>query len=279
MITLSLLPLLGMSVFSYLTGRRQIHERIRLSLVKMAQDTADKLDLLLGGKREEIHSMATTYPLIYQGINEKNRESLVLLLNNYCFNSDVYDLLIVLDKSGRIVGINTVDRNLVPFSEAKLSEIIGQDISRFPEEQGLFAASITGHNHHQDWYQSKLVQKIYQYGSVDRSHRYNIALGADPRPRTREVVGVLINILNWSHFQAILDNVEMDLADLDLRTGYSFMTAKDADTIIGHKYRSNRYSDTKEIRNGAQDFYHTSLTGNYGLRSLHNAIRGRERDF
>ncbi|NLT67152.1 MAG: HAMP domain-containing protein [Acidobacteria bacterium] len=280
MITLSLLPLLGMSVFSYLTGRRQIHERIRLSLVKMAQDTADKLDLLLGGKREEIHSMATTYPLIYQGINEKNRESLVLLLNNYCFNSDVYDLLIVLDKSGRIVGINTVDRNLVPFSEAKLSEIIGQDISRFPEEQGLFAASITGHNHHQDWYQSKLVQKIYQYGSVDRSHRYNIALSEPIRdPRTREVVGVWINILNWSHFQAILDNVEMDLADLDLRTGYSFMTAKDADTIIGHKYRSNRYSDTKEIRNGAQDFYHTSLTGNYGLRSLHNAIRGRERDF
>lgn len=280
MITLSLLPLLGMSVFSYLTGRRQIHERIRLSLVKMAQDTADKVDLLLGGKREEIHSMATTYPLIYKGINEKNRESLVLLLNNYCFNSDVYDLLIVLDKSGRIVGINTVDRNLVPFSEAKLAEIIGEDISRFPEEQDLFAASITGHNHHQDWYQSKLVQKIYQYGNVDRSQRYNIALSEPIRdPRTREIVGVWINILNWSHFQAILDNVEMDLADLDLRTGYSFMTAKDADTIIGHKYRSNRYSDTKGIKDGAPDFYHTSLTGNYGLHSLHNAIRGRERDF
>ena len=53
-------------------------------------------------------------------------------------------------------------------------------------------------------------------------------------------MGVWINILNWSYFQNILDSVEMDMANLDLRTGYAFMFAKDANTFIGHKYRSNR---------------------------------------
>ena len=65
-IALSLLPLAGMSAFSYWIGKKQIQERINLSLGKMAQDTADKIDLMLRGKKEEIRSMATTYPLIYK---------------------------------------------------------------------------------------------------------------------------------------------------------------------------------------------------------------------
>ena len=53
MIALSLLPLAGMSVFSYFMGKSLIQERIQLSLDKMAQDTADKVDLMLRGNREE----------------------------------------------------------------------------------------------------------------------------------------------------------------------------------------------------------------------------------
>ena len=64
MIALSLVPLTGMSIFSYWIGKSQIQERIRLSLGKMAQDTADKVDLMLRGKKEEIRSMASTYSFI-----------------------------------------------------------------------------------------------------------------------------------------------------------------------------------------------------------------------
>jgi hypothetical protein len=54
MIALSLLPLMGMSLFSYYIGRKQIEERIALSLGKMAQDTADKVDLMLRGRKDEV---------------------------------------------------------------------------------------------------------------------------------------------------------------------------------------------------------------------------------
>ena len=129
MIALSLLPLAGMSLFSYLVGRNQIQARIRLSLGKMAQDTADKVDLLLRGKKEEIHLMATTFPLIYHELNKNYRREIIPLLNNYCFQQDVYDLLIVLDISGEIIGINTTDRNRAPLPGEKISEILERNSS------------------------------------------------------------------------------------------------------------------------------------------------------
>ncbi len=279
MIALSLLPLTSMSIFSYITGRNQIQERIRLSLGKMAQDTADKIDLMLRGKKDEIHTMATTYPLIYHGLSDKDRYSRTSLLNNYCFNQNVYDLLIILDDVGNFVGINTADRNGAPLPDKKLSEIFSQNISRFPEEQKLFMASVTGHNSHQDWYQSKLVQILYDYRKEDESHQYNIALSEPIRnAENGEIVGVWINIINWSYFQSILDNVEMDLANLDLRTGYGFMFAKDANTIIAHKYRKNRRAEQSSDIN-QRDFYDTRLVEDYGLRSFHDAILNQERTF
>jgi two-component system, NtrC family, sensor kinase len=277
MIVLSLLPLIGMSLFSYYIGRKQIEDRITLSLGKMAQDTADKVDLMLRGRKDEIRSMATTYPLIYHSRAQRDPGSLPVLLNNYCFYHEVYDFLIVLDTSGKIVGINTRDRYDVPLPAEKLTKLLGENISDFPEEQQLFMSSVTGHSYHHDWYQSRIVQTVYDYRREDRSRQFNIALSEPIRdPSTHEVVGVWINILNWSYFQNILDSVETDLANLDLRTGYAFMLAKNANTIIAHKYRLNRKIEENEKRPVGQDYYRTTLIENYGLRDLHDAILSQE---
>jgi two-component system, NtrC family, sensor kinase len=280
MITLSLLPLAGMSTFSYWIGKRQIQERINLFLGKMAQDTADKVDLMLRGKKEEIRSMATTYPLIYHGTGDQTHTGTIPLLNNYCFNHDSYDLLMILDSDGKVVGLNTIDRDGIPLPAAKLSDLIGRNISRFPEELEMFKSSITGHSYHHDWYRSGIVKHLYDYRNEDGSHQHNIALSEPIRdPLDQRIIGVWINILNWSYFQNILDSVEMDLANLDLRTGYSFMVEKDADTYIGHKYRANRKFDESGRSVGGQDFYGTRIVEDYRLSGLHQAISNRVRDY
>ena len=220
MITLSLLPLAGMATFSYFIGSRQIQERIRLSLEKMAQDTADKINLILQEKREEIHSMASTFPLIYPSLNESRRFGLTSLLNAYCFNHNVYDILVVLDGSGNVVGVNTMDRDGNPLPVTPLERFIKTNIKEFPEENKLFTDSITGHVSHHDWYQSHISQALYDYQKEDQSYQYNIAFSEPIRnPATQEIVGVWINILNWYYLQTILDSVEMDLAKLGLKTG------------------------------------------------------------
>ena len=280
MVALSLFPLAGMSLFSYFVGRNQILERIRLSLGKMAQDTADKVDLLLRGKKDEIHLMATSLSLIYHDLNSWDRGSIIPLLNNYCFQQDVYDLLIVLNLSGEIIGMNTIDRDGNPLAEHSVSKTIGGDISSYPEESQLFRSSVTGHSDHISWYQSGLVQSLYDYKNQDISHQYNIAF-SEPiiDPRTHEIVGVWINILNWSYFQNILDPVETDLSKLDLHTGYAFMTASDANTIIAHKYRRNRANENRESVVQAKNFYGTKLVETHGLRLLHDAILNQKRNF
>ncbi len=279
-IALSLLPLVGMSIFSYFMGKSLIQERIQLSLDKMAQDTADKVDLMLRGNREDIHSMATTLPLIYPLLKEENRAGLTTLLNNYCQNHDTYDVLAVLDSSGNFVGINTADRDQASLPSKNLSDIVNGNISGFPEEQKLFLESMTGITFHHDWYQSRLVQRLYDYRKEDRSHQYNIAFSEPIRnPETHEIMGVLIIVLNWSHFQNILDIVEIDLNNMDFRTGYGFMIAKDANTVIGHKYRRNRNGIHIDGAGAEQDNYGTRLIEDHGLSSLSEAIQRRERHY
>lgn len=280
MIGLSLLPLAGMSLFSYWIGKKQIQERINLSLGKMAQDTADKVDLMLRGKKEDIRSMAATYPFIYKESSDPSRFNSEPLLNNYCFNYDSYDLLIILDSIGRVIGINTIDRDGIPFPEDKLKSILGKNISKFPEELELFQSSVTGHSYHHDWYQSGLVKYLYDNQKEDISLQRSVALSEPIRdPMDQKITGVWINILNWGYFQNILDSVEMDLANQGLRTGYAFMVAKDANTYIGHKYRSNRKYDEsgRSLRN--QNYYGTKLVEDYQLTDLHRAILNRERDY
>jgi signal transduction histidine kinase len=281
MIALSLLPLAGMSVFSYLKGSRVIQDSIKLSLEKIAQDTADKIDLMLRVKKQEILSMATTYPLIFHGLSAKDSSNLIPLLNNYCFNHEIYDVLIVLDRKGNFLGINDRDRYSDPLPGKQILEILGKNIAAFPEEQSLFLSSLEGNSYHHDWYQSKLVQSLYDYHGEDESYQYNIALSEPIKnPQNGEIMGVWINILNWSYFQSILDNVEKDLVDLDLKTGFGktgfgFMLTRDSDTFIGHKFRLNRRNE-KGDHSGSRDFYGSRLDQDYGLRGFRDAILNQE---
>ncbi len=280
MIGLSFLPLMGMSIFSYVAGKKQIQDSTRLSLGKMAQDAADKIDLLLLGKKEEIHAMAITYPLISRGVNPKDPYSLMPLLNNYCFNYEGYDALIVTDSAGKIIGINTTDRNMLPLPAGKIAEILGSNISNYPEEQKLFLASSTGHNSTKNWYQSKLVKNIFDSRKADKSTQYNIAFSEPIRdPESRQVLGVWINILNWSYLQNVLDNVETDLAAMDFHTGHGFIAFKDATAIIGHKQLLNRNMEYRGENASGQELSNAGPIDDYGMRRLHDAILNQEKSY
>jgi len=270
---LSLVPLAGVAGFSFYIGSTQIAKDIRLSLEKMAQDTADKIDIILREKREEVHSMAGTFSLIYPSLRDSPLLDLTRLLNGFCFNHDVFDVLVVLESSGEIVAINSTDRNRAPLLPERLAQILRDNIRSYPEEKSVFDRSITGQSAVHDWYRSKLVGRLYDYQKEDVSQQYNIAI-SEPiwKPTTHEIEGVLIGVINWAYFQNILDNVEMDLANLDLGTGYAFMFAGDANTIIAHKYRANRQIEGSAGPLSSQNLYATRLVEDHGLKKLHDAI-------
>lgn len=283
MIVLSLLPLIVLSIFSYLVDSRQISEDIKLSLENKAQDTADKIDNMLRSQKMEVATMAATFSLVYPKFTDENRASMTAMLDVFCVNHEVYDVHMVLDRTGRVVAINTLDRFGSPLS-ADLARVVGRNFGEFPfpEENELFKRSLTGQSSHHDWYASALVHRLYDYRNQDICYQYNIAFSEPVRnPRTQEIIGVWISIVNWSYVQTVLDAVEIDLAKRDLKTGYAFMYKKDADTIIAHKYRLNR-SGVEHLRSypaDAQNLYNTRIVEDHGLKGLHDAIRQQARSY
>jgi signal transduction histidine kinase len=281
MISLSLLPLMGVSAFSYFIWSRQIaRDRVQLSLETMAQDTADKIDLMLGESKVQSNSMASTLPLIFPTLDQGRSRAISQILNNYCFNHEVYDLLVIVDANGRIISTNSLDRNTLPLPAGELNKILGTSIRDYPQEYGIFRDSMRGYSSRCDWYQSKLVHRLYDYRNEDGSHLYNLALSEPLRdPRTSEILGVWISIINWFYFQNILDNVESDLANSDLKSGYAFMLASDGDTTIGHKYRKNRANEYGLPPHAERDLdlYGSRIVKDHGLRVLHEAILRHQR--
>jgi signal transduction histidine kinase len=283
-ILLSLLPLVGISLFSYFFGKNQIAEdRVKLALENKAQDTADKIDLLLRAQEQDMPAMANTFSLIYPSFGVRDRVSMIRLLDNYCFNHEVYiDVLAVVNARGEILAINTHDRSGETLPPEACDRAMRQNIRDFPAEKELFTRSISGLSSHHDWYQSTLVRQLYDYRNKDVSHQYNIAF-SEPisNPTTGEVVGVWIAVINWSYIQDILDTVESDLAHRDLKTGYAFMYAKDANTIIAHKYRMNRSGSEplQEYPPNGRNLYSTRIVEDHGLVNLHDAIMRQMHSF
>jgi signal transduction histidine kinase len=283
-ILLSLLPLVGISLFSYFVGSKQIAEdRIKLALENKAQDTADKIDLLLRAQEQDMPAMANTFSLIYPSFGVQDRVSMIRLLDNYCFNHEVYiDVLAVIDARGDILAINTRDRSDELLAPEACDRVMRENVRDFPAEKELFDRSISGLSSHHDWYQSTLVRQLYDYRNKDVSHQYNIAF-SEPisNPKTGEVVGVWVAVINWSYIQDILDTVESDLAHRDLKTGYAFMYAKDANTIIAHKYRMNRSGSEplQEYPPSGRNLYSTRIVEDHGLANLHDAIMRHVRSF
>src|SRR5438552_18059429 len=133
-----------------------------------------------------------------------------------------------------------------------------------------------------NWYSSKMVESIYDYQGEDYNHRFNIGLsGPLFHPRTHEILGVWINVINWSTIQNILDNVENDLEELNLKSGYAFMFAKDANTIIAHKYRANRRYEKPigKVAETYQNLYEKRLIEDVKLKNLHDAVVKKSRTF
>ncbi len=145
-ILLSLLPLVGISLFSYFVGSKQIAEdRIKLALENKAQDTADKIDLLLRAQEQDMPAMASTFSLIYPSFGVQDRVSMIRLLDNYCFNHEVYiDVLAVVDSRGEILAINTRDRSDKPLAPEACDRVCERTSASFPRKRNCSTVPSAG---------------------------------------------------------------------------------------------------------------------------------------
>ncbi|HEY3130256.1 MAG TPA: ATP-binding protein [Acidobacteriota bacterium] len=274
----SLIPLIFISIFSYFLAKKRITEdRITLYLEQIAQDTADKIDLTLLEKREEALAMELNDAFAETLENRRNTEQAQTLLNQLVVLHQVYDLILIFDSEGNLRLCNTLSRQGLNFTPQQVAALLRMKTS---DSEEWFDIASSGNLAYLDWQRSPFVAAVYDYRNQDLMNRYQIGFAVPVRSRrTQRTVGVLVTLINWQFIQEILDQVEKDFSARQLKSGYAFLFKSDHNTVIGHKFRSNRNYAEVDQRETPQNNYGTRLVEDHHLENLRDAIIRGEKHF
>ena len=276
---LCLLPLIGISVFSYFVAKERItQDRIVLYLQQIAAEVADAIQLTILERKEETVSM-TLYGEFRDYLTGRRKEPPVLLLDKLVVVHQVYDLIVLFDVEGRLVATNSIDRNSTEdiieyLNQKELEGLKGQSLLRYTPTSDWLQQVRSGRFGYIDWHSSPLVHKLYRYLDNDIAKQYSIGFASPILDDRGVVIGGVLALMNWEFIQEILDKVEDDLKERSLGSGYAFLFGRDQNTIIGHKYRRNRkYAslDEREVP-VAVDNYGKRLVEDLGLTGLRKAV-------
>ena len=274
---LCLLPLVGVSVFSYFQAKERITEdRIVLYLEQIARDIVDTIRLTLLEKKEETIAMSF-YGEFRNFLLGQSSPPPGLLLDRLIVVHEVYDLLVLFDVEGRIVLTNQIDRNHVEEEralEVRLLETLrGQSLVDFTPDSEWLRQVRSGRFAYLAWHRSPLVELLYGYEDQDVARQYNIGFAAPVSDEEGIVAGGILALMNWEYIQEILDKVEEDLEQRSLMSGYAFLFGNDTNTVIGHKYRLNRnYLEEIADVGGPRNNYGTRLVEDHNLAELREAV-------
>jgi len=274
-----LLPLLGISLFSYFIAKQRITEdRIVLYLEQIADDIADTIQLTLLEKKEETVSM-TLYGEFRDYLTGDLQEPPRLLLDKLVLVHEVYDLIGLFDVDGRLLLLNRINRhstaNLVQYlDERSIEQLEGESLLDYTPDGSWLQKVRASRFGYIDWHSSPLVNELYNYFDADIARQYCIGFAAPILDERNVVVGGVVAFMNWEFIQEILDKVEEDLETRSLSSGYAFLFGNDQNTIIGHKYRRNRNYPFQRMDDPTVlvNNYGTRLVEDLSLDNLHNAV-------
>lgn len=273
---LCLLPLLGISAYSYYLAKGRITaDRVALYLEEIAKGVADTIYITILEKQENANAMIL-FSEFSEALTGGAKEQALERLNGLVLAHEVYDLIVLFDVEGHIVLTSSQDRRFrdqqVTLPADKLESLIGVQLRDYTPGDWLYKVR-SGRSGFVDWHYSKLVQELYDYSSDDIALQYNIGFATPVFDQRQVVVGGVLSFMNWSFVQEILDRVEERLESNSLKSGYAFMFDEDHNTIIAHRIRRNRsiFIDGKpdvEVQNN----YGTRLIEDHHLDGLQRAV-------
>ena len=273
---LCLALIVGISAYSYYVAKDRITgDRTVLYLERVAVNTANTIRIMLQDKVEEMTAMSRyrAFRLYLAGRDPYGLEAEVqILLDEMVVIHQDYDVLALFDMNGVLLVSNSISRN-PPSDEAylvnprQLRELRGKSLVQYIPGEDWLQDVRSGFTGYINWHSSQLVSSLYNYQKEDIARQYSVGYATPILNFRNEVVGGILGLMNWELIQGTLDTVESDLKAVDMTSGYAFLLDDDFDTVIGHKYRRNR-PDNPDTSNN----YGLSLTGDFGLVDLHNAM-------
>jgi signal transduction histidine kinase len=270
---IGLLPLALIGVVTYTKAKERMTETvIEYWLVRLARDTADDLDRRVREMSALVRSWADDAFLgrllaeqdpggaDNPGLDPRFRSFLQSRRN---YRTDL-DLLLLVSPTGAVLAESWAEPS---GSEGAMERLRGQQLDLLldaadwewiahalePTPEALRQKRVPVSS--RDWHVSPLVRRARglppwrpEEGYPKSEHDYALGFAstvlADRRTRP---AGALVAIFNWASVHELLDQVGTRFGDAGPReagrprysSGYPFLFAQDADTIIGHHFRTN----------------------------------------
>jgi len=212
---------------------------VRHFLKNKASDLSDKIDLLVEERNKDLEIWSSHPPAVEALLRSAEagpRDRLTEELNRFGIVKEVYDVLLVADRDGRVVATNTLDRSGASLSPAWVDSLLGRDVSGFE----WFRRGLAGEIVLEDVHVSPLT---HPDGSPVPRHprEYGVGFAAPVvEPGTGRVLGVWYSLMNWTFIQEkIFDRVKEYFRALgSYESGYAWLWKSDADTVIAHVDRN-----------------------------------------
>ena len=284
---IGLVPFLGTGLYTYYQARARMTEAvIEHWLVRLARESAVQLDLevrrmsnLVEGwaQSESVARDMTAFARGTGNGGDDPRTHLTQNVHSWLRTHRNVDLVLLLGSECEVVADGLRVENGDP-----RSSLIGQRIKRLlaaeePLERTWIGQACKGTDRvtSRDWHLSPLVyaargEKRPEWEDRPRTpDAYAIGMATTIKnPDSQEPVGAIVVIFNWARIHDLLDDIRRRFEEPDdpneddqlgrYRSGYPFLFAKDADTVIGHRYL---------------ELLGNSLVGNHGLKQLRDKMK------
>jgi len=263
------------SVFAYFVNTK-VTERlgkdvVRFHLLSMAGDLGDRIDEEVEERRHDME-LVSVIPVVnwfVDGLEDDRgtfQARVELIFNRLVRGRQVYDYVLALDKSGRVVGMNTVGP-------------AGERVGTLAEDY-FFSTPFAGAS----WFQEAMAEGVSQVDFHDlgfdptppgesppggvqlREHYVSFVQRIEPLSNEEGLsiqeghVGVLVAHMNWKHIQEAvgrfgvrrLEEGASELHEEDIyASSYAWIWKADANTIIAHPNR-DLYGQKVETLEGGQ---------------------------
>jgi signal transduction histidine kinase len=256
------------SVFAYFVNTK-VTERlgedvVRFHLLSMAGDLGDRIDEEVEERRNDVELVSSIPEVNWfvDGLDDDRgtfQANVELILDRLVLGRQVYDYVLALDKSGRVVGMNTVGPS-------------GEEVGALAENY-FFSTDFTG----EDWFQEAMAERVSQ----DDFHALSLGAATPGEPLPAEgpptehyvsfvqrieplsnqdgPVGVLVALMNWKHIQEAvgrfgvrrLGDGASELHQEDIyASSYAWIWMADANTIIAHPNRDLYGQKVEKLEDG-----------------------------
>jgi hypothetical protein len=197
---LGLLPLIGVSIFSYRSAESAVVAAAGTRVEELAFNAIDKLDRNLFERYGDVHAFAASAPAKSM---EPARVAgwMDTMMGAY---APIYKLMVVADAQGQIVAVNGVDLDGRPLPAT--ARLLQQDVSREPWFREAAEGRINdGAAFVEDLHHDAMMKTVY---GTTTGADLAMSFTAPIKDADGKVIGVWTNRVNWDVAIKVLDDVQ-----------------------------------------------------------------------